>query len=259
MPVAKLPDTELYYEFAGAENAPVLVFSNSLGTNLHMWDGQIPDFAKHFRLLRYDTRGHGRSSMAPGPYSLVQLSDDVLHLLDFLQLPQVHFCGLSMGGMTGMVLGFRSPVRFHKLVVCSAAAKIGTREAWSNRIDAVQRGGMKAIAGAVIERWFTPSFRACHPAEVATMQAMLENANPEGYVANCAAVRDADLKDSLAAIKVPTLVVSGTLDPAATVTEGRLLADTIPGSLLVELSSSHISNIEAQTAFNREVLSFLLA
>jgi 3-oxoadipate enol-lactonase len=259
MPIVKLPGTDLYYGFSGPEGAPVLVLSNSLGTNLHMWDAQIPDFTKHFRVLRYDTRGHGRSSVTPGLYSIAQLSDDVLHLLDALQLSQVHFCGLSMGGMTGMFLGFHSPARFHKIVACSAAAKIGTAESWNARIEAVKKGGMKSIASTVIERWFTAPFRASHPTEVAAMQAMLENANPQGYLANCAAVRDMNLRDSLAVIKVPTLIVCGTHDPAATVAEGRYLAEHIPGSSFVELSASHISNIEAKTTFNREVLPFLLA
>jgi 3-oxoadipate enol-lactonase len=259
MPTAKLTDAELYYEFSGREGAPVLVLCNSLGTNLRLWDGQITEFTKHFRLLRYDTRGHGQSSITLGPYSLAQLSKDVLDLLDSLQLLKVYFCGISMGGMTGMFLGIRFPERFHKIVACSAAAKIGTPESWNARIEAVNKGGMKAVASAVIERWFTPSFRTTNPMDVSAMQAMLENANPDGYVANCTAVRDMDLRDSLATLKVPTLIVSGEHDPGTTPADGHFLAEHIPGSRFVKVSASHISNIEARTAFNREVLSFLLA
>jgi 3-oxoadipate enol-lactonase len=259
MPTAQLSDAELYYEFSGPEGAPALVLSNSLGTDLHIWDGQIADFTKHFRLLRYDTRGHGKSSVTSGPYSLAQLSNDVLHLLDALQLSQVYFCGVSMGGMTAMFLGIHSPSRFHKIVACSAAAKIGTPESWNARIEAVKKGGMKAVASAVIERWFTPRFRATYPAEMVKMQAMLESANPDGYIANCAAVRDMDLRDSLAAMRIPTLIVSGTHDSGTTPADGRFLAEHIPASHFFEIPASHISNIEAQIEFNREVLSFLLA
>src|SRR3974390_1452768 len=119
MPFVKLPDGQIHYELAGPDDAPVLVFSNSLGTTLQMWDAQLTDFSAHFRILRYDTRGHGQSSVTPGPYSIRQLSEDVLYLLDSLKLSRVSFCGLSMGGMTGMYLGTASPTRFRKIVLCS--------------------------------------------------------------------------------------------------------------------------------------------
>ncbi len=259
MPIAKLPDVALHYEWSGPEHAPVLLFSNSLGTTLKMWDGQIAAFSKRFRVLRYDTRGHGQSAVTAGPYTIQQLSGDVLHLLDELHLQQVYFCGLSMGGTTGQFLGVHSPSRFHKLVLCSTAAKIGTLENWNARIATVQQNGMKAVAGAVIDRWFTAPFRSSHATEIATMQAMLESANPAGYAANCAAVRDADLTQSLSAIKVPTLIISGTHDSATTPADGHSLANQIAGARFLELPAAHICNIEAQDDFNREVLSFLLA
>jgi 3-oxoadipate enol-lactonase len=161
--------------------------------------------------------------------------------------------------MTAMFLGIHSPSRFHKIVACSAAAKIGTPEFWNARIEAVKKGGMKAVASAVIERWFTPPFRTTHPAEMAKMQVILESANPDGYIANCAAVRDMDLRDFLPVINIPTLIISGTYDPGTTPADGRFLAKHIPGSRFFEISASHISNIEAQIVFNREILSFLLA
>jgi 3-oxoadipate enol-lactonase len=259
MPLAKLPDAQVNYEWAGTEQLPVLVFSNSLGTNLHMWDDQVEEFTKHFRLLRYDTRGHGQSEVTPGPYTLEQLSSDVVHLLDVLKLDRVYFCGLSMGGMTGIFLGENAPDRFHKLVLCNTAAKIGTPEIWNARIQAVQAGGMKAVAGAVIERWFTPGFRSSHPAETQAVLAMLEAANPQGYIANCAAVRDMDQRQSLGNIRLPCLVVAGTHDPATPPAEGRSLAESIPGAAYAELSAAHLSNIEARDEFNRRVLHFLLA
>jgi 3-oxoadipate enol-lactonase len=259
MPFAQLPDAQIHYELSGTETAPVLVFSNSLGTTLHMWDAQLADFSSHFRILRYDTRGHGQSSVTPGPYTIEQLANDVLQLLDSLQLSQVSFCGLSMGGMTGMFLGANFPTRFRKIVLCSTAAKIGTPEIWNARILAVQKSGMNSVASAVIDRWFTASFRAAHPGPTLAMLSMLESANPIGYAANCAAVRDFDHRDRLSAIAVPSLVLTGTHDPVTTTADGRFLAEHIPNSRFAEVPAAHISNIEAQTQFNREVLAFLRA
>jgi 3-oxoadipate enol-lactonase len=258
MPFAQLPDARIHYEWVGPDHASVLVFSNSLGTTYRMWDGQVQEFTRKFRLLRYDTRGHGESSVTPGPYTIEQLSWDVVRMLDALGLDRVHFCGLSMGGMTGMFLGAHTPERFHKIVLCNTAAKIGTPEMWNTRIEAVQKGGMKTVAGAVIERWLTAGFRASHPAETAAALSMLEEADPQGYVANCAAVRDADHRQELKDIKVPTLVLSGTHDPGTPPSEGQFLAKSIPGAQYTEVNSSHLSNIEGRDDFNRKVLGFLL-
>jgi 3-oxoadipate enol-lactonase len=259
MPFANLPDVRIYYEWMGAEKLPVLVFSNSLGTNLKMWDPQLEEFTKHFHVLRYDTRGHGQSSVTPGPYTIEHLSWDVVRLLDTLQVDRVFFCGLSMGGMVGLFLGANAPKRFRKLVLCNTAAKIGTVEAWNARIEAVQRGGMKAVAGAVIERWLTPSFRSAHPAETQAALALLESANPEGYVACCAAVRDMDQRQTLGSIGVPCLALTGTNDPVTPPAESHFLVNAIPGAKYVEVSAAHLSNIEARDDFNRQVLQFLLA
>ncbi|MGB9433419.1 MAG: 3-oxoadipate enol-lactonase [Candidatus Acidiferrum sp.] len=259
MPFANLPDVRIHYEFAGAEHLPVLVLSNCLGTNLTMWDSQIEAFSQRFRILRYDTRGLGQSGVTPGPYTIGQLGWDVVGLLDALHLNRVHFCGLSMGGMTGMFLGANAPNRFHKLVLCNTAAKIGTAETWNARIQAVQNGGMKAVAASVIERWLTPGFRSSHPVESQAVLAMLQAANPQGYMANCAAVRDTDQRKALSTICVPCLVIAGTHDPAATPAEGRSLTKSISGAAYVELPTSHLSNIEARDEFNRQALQFLVA
>jgi 3-oxoadipate enol-lactonase len=259
MPFAKLPDAQLHYEWTGDEHLPVLLFCNSLGTNLRMWDAQVEAFAKHFRLLRYDTRGHGQSSVTPGPYTIEQLSGDVVRLLDALQLDRVYFCGLSMGGTTGMFLGASASERFQRVALCNTSPKFGTRDTWGARIKAVQTGGMKAVAGGVIERWLTPRFRASHPEETQAVLAMLETANPQGYIANCEAVRDADMRSTLAKIRVPCLVVSGTHDQSATPADGLQLLQSISGSQYVELSAAHLSNIEARDEFNRCTLQFFLA
>jgi 3-oxoadipate enol-lactonase len=257
MPFAKLPDAQIYYEWSGAEHAPVLVLSNSLGTTHRMWDPQVAAFTGNFRLLRYDTRGHGQSSVTPGPYTIEKLGWDVVRLLDSLQLDRVHFCGLSMGGMIGMFLGANAANRLHRIVLCSTAAKIGTPESWNARIAAVQKGGMHAVAAGVVERWLTPAYRASHPAETAAVLRMLEEASPEGYVANCAAVRDVDLRPTLQNVKVPALVLSGTHDPATPPADGQFLAKQIPGASYAELNAAHLSNIEAQDDFNTRVVNFL--
>jgi 3-oxoadipate enol-lactonase len=259
MPFAQLPDVRIHFDFVGAASAPALVFSNSLGATLSMWDAQWSLLQKHFRVLRYDTRGHGESSVTPGPYSIEQLARDVLALLDELKLDRVYFCGLSMGGQTGMWLALNAPTRLHKLILCDTAAKIGTPEMWNSRMEAVQKGGMKSISTAVMERWFSATYRANSPEVVATIKLILESLNPHGYIANCAAVRDFDARETIAAITVPTLVIAGTHDAATTPSDGHYLADHIAGAHCVELNAAHLSNIEDPARFSSEVSTFLLS
>jgi 3-oxoadipate enol-lactonase len=259
MPFVRLGKARINYLLEGPAGAPVLVFSNSLGTNYAMWDGQAIELQKKFRILRYDTRGHGESAVTPGPYSIEMLAKDALSLLDELRLDRVNFCGLSMGGMIGMWLGANAPHRLNKLVLSNTAAKIGTVETWNSRIEAVRKGGMKAIASAVIERWFTSEFRKKDPAAVASTLKVLEQINPEGYAACSAAVRDFDYRDQLGRIRVPTQVISGTHDPATPPADGRYLADQIPGARFAELNAAHLSNIEERDRFNQEVTAFLNA
>lgn len=257
MPFLASSDAQMHYQLEGPAGAPVLVFSNSLGTTLSMWESQAREFRTKFQILRYDTRGHGQSSVTPGAYSIEQLGKDVLTLLDGLHLDRFHFCGLSMGGMIGMWLGANASGRLNRLVLCSTAAKIGTPATWNARIEAVRKGGMTSLAPTIIERWFTASFRAKEPAAVAGIQKILEEANAEGYVACCAAVRDFDFRENLQSIRVPTLVMSGAHDPATTPADGRFLTERIPNSCYVELSAAHLSNIEDRNSFNREVKTFL--
>jgi 3-oxoadipate enol-lactonase len=257
MPFAELNAARIHYDLAGPENAPVWVFSNSLGADLTMWDAQMPDVAKKFRVLRYDKRGHGQSSAPPGLYTIEQLGRDALSLFDFLHFDKVHFCGLSIGGQTGMWLGLNAADRLNKLILCNTAAKIGTPEMWNPRMEAVRKGGTKAVAPAVIERWFTAGFRAKEANEIARIQRVLESANNEGYVGCCAAVRDFDAREKLSAIRTPTLVIAGTHDPATTAADGRWLAQQIPGSRFVELNAAHLSNIEACDRFTAEITQFL--
>jgi 3-oxoadipate enol-lactonase len=257
MPILKSGEARIHYVSEGQSGSPALVFSNSLGANYSMWDSQSHEFHKKFRILRYDTRGHGQSSSTPGPYSIEQLAKDVVALLDSLDLARVHFCGLSMGGMIGMWLGLHAPERLNKLVLCNTGAKIGTPDAWNARIDAVQKNGMKSIAPAVIERWFTPAFRQKSPAIISSTQKMIEEASPDGYAACCAAIRDCDYREQVAAIRTPTLVISGAHDPATPPADGRFLAQQIPGARYAELNAAHLSNIEDHDHFNPELTAFL--
>jgi 3-oxoadipate enol-lactonase len=257
MPILKSGEARIHYVLEGQSGSPVLMFSNSLGANYSMWDPQAREFHKKFRLLRYDTRGHGQSSATPGPYSIEQLAKDVVSLLDELDLARVHFCGLSMGGMIGMWLAVSAPERLNKLVLCNTGAKIGTLDAWNARIEAVRKNGMKSIAPAVVERWFTPAFRQKSPALISNTHKMIEEANADGYAACCAAIRDCDYREQVAAIRTPTLVISGAHDPATPPADGRFLAQQIPGAHYAELNAAHLSNIEDQDRFNQELAVFL--
>ncbi len=258
MPFAQLENVRIHYDLSGPLSAPALIFSNSLGANFSMWDPQIPQLQNRFRVVRYDTRGHGQSSVAPGPYSIEQLGRDVLALLEHLKLNRVFFCGLSMGGQTGMWLGLNAADRLHRLVLCNTAAKIGSPDTWNPRIEAVRKGGTKSISTAVMERWFSSAFRAKSPDAVATSQRMLESTNSEGYLANCAAIRDFDARQTVPAIRTSTLVISGTHDAATTPAEGRFLANSIPGAQYRELDAAHLSNIELPERFTSELSNFLL-
>lgn len=260
MPTVKLADGELNYRLEGPVDAPVLVLSNSLGTTHEMWDAQVPAFSEHFRVLRYDTRGHGSSSVTPGPYSIEQLGRDVLGLADALGIDRFAFCGLSMGGLIGQWLGIHAGERLTRLVVCNTGAKIGTDEVWNERIDTVLEGGEQAMGDmrdASIARWFTPDFAAQHPVEVARITQMIASTSPAGYAANCAAVRDADYREQLGAIKVPTLIVCGSQDPVTTPDHGRFIQARVEGAELVEFEAAHLSNVEASDAFTQRVLAFL--
>jgi 3-oxoadipate enol-lactonase len=259
MPFDEHGDGRIYYETTGPETAPTLVFSNSLGTNLSMWDAQVARLERDFRILRYDTRGHGQSSVTPGPYTIAQLTGDVSALLDQLGMKEVCFCGLSMGGMIGMLLALREPKRVRKLVLCSTAAKIGTGAIWDARIAAVRNGGMSAVVEGVLERWFTAGYRAGSPDAIEPIRHMLLASHIEGYVANCEAVRDFDARESIAGIRVATLILSGTYDPAATPADGRFMAERIAGAVYRELPAAHLSNIEVADAFTGELEKFLKA
>lgn len=250
---------QIHCRIDGADGAPVLVLSNSLGTDLSMWDAQIAALARSFRVVRYDTRGHGASTATKGPYSIDRLGRDAVAVLDALNIPRAHFCGLSLGGMTGMWLGVHAPERLQKLVLANTTARIASPANYNARIETVRTGGMAAVSQAVVERWFTPAYIASHPEQIALMRQMMERMPADGYAACCAAIRDMDQRDDIATIRVPTLVIAGTHDVATPPADGRFLADRVKDAQYAELNAAHLSNIEATPAFTAAVLAFLNA
>jgi len=257
MPYFDCGSAQLYYELAGSEDKPWLVLSNSLGTTLHMWDDVLPRLAAQFRILRYDMRGHGLSSVPPRPYSLADLGNDLLSLLDELSIARCHFCGISISGLLGMCLGIHAPHRVERLILANTAPRIGTEARWNDRIARVLRDGTASIADAGMERWFTPDFRERAPQRVAEMRAMMSAISSEGYAGCCAALRDTDQTADVHRILTPTLIVSGTFDPGTTAADGKALAQRIRGSQYVELPTAHLSPVEAPEEFGSAVLDFL--
>lgn len=259
MNFVQLGDLRVHYSLTGRAGAPVVTLSHSLGTDLTIWDQQTTALEKQFRVLRYDTRGHGRTSAPDGPYSIEQLARDAIGLLDALGLEQAYFCGISLGGMIGMWLALHAPDRFPRLALANTAARIGTAETWNNRIEQIRREGMRSVSVAAVERWLTADFRTRSPELVRAMQHMFESTPIEGYVACCAAIRDADFRAVVSSIRVPALVISGTRDPATPVADGRFLADRIPGARYTELDVAHLSNLEAPEQFSAALIHFLVS
>ena len=257
MPYIDLADVELHYRVDGLQNGPAIVFSNSLGADLTMWDHQLPLLVDRYQVVRYDTRGHGDSSAPQGPYSIAQLARDVLALTGALGIDRFVFCGLSMGGAIGQWLAINAAEHVSRLVLSNTGAKIGNDQTWNARIDAVRNGGLEAIADAVLARWFTSGFLARAPDIVAKVRSIMVDADAAGYIACCEAIRAADQRDALSSIAVPTFVISGTHDVATPPADGRFLADHIRGARYVELDAAHVSNIEAAERWNAALMQFL--
>ena len=248
----------LHHVLEGPEDAPVLVMANSLGSTLRMWDEQAYALRDSFRLLRYDHRGHGGSPVPPGPYAIEDLGRDVLALLDGMGVERFSFCGLSIGGMVGMWLASETPERIESLVLCCTSARFAPPDAWNSRAETVRADGVGAIADAVLERWFTPVFRADRPEVYEWAGRMLRETPPEGYAGCCEAIRDADLRDRLGAVRAPTLVIAGADDPAAPPEQAELIRDSIPDARLVVVEqAAHLANVEQPKEITRALLDHL--
>jgi 3-oxoadipate enol-lactonase len=215
-----------------------------------MWDRQAEEFALGRRIVRYDHRGHGQSDSPPGPYTIADLGGDVITLADALGLDDFDFCGISMGGLVGIWLASSHPDRVRGLVVANTASKIGTGEYWSERIARIEAGGIDSIGDVIVERFFSPYWRQTHEEETKRARKILGGVDPEGYVGCCAALRDADLSDSVSSIRARTLVLGGLHDVSTPPEVQEELAAAIPGSDLVVLDAGHFSNLEAPDEFN---------
>jgi 3-oxoadipate enol-lactonase len=259
MPFLDLPTHRLHYRIDGTEGAPWLTFCNSLGTDLSMWDLQVAELASDYRILRYDRRGHGQSTAAEGLYTIDQLGGDVVALWDALQIERTHFCGLSIGGLTGQWLGLDAPGRLDKLVVCATAAKIGTAESWAQRIAGVRENGLKPLAEGTVTRWFTEHFVDSHEAQVRDIIEIFLAATPAGYAGCCNAVANADFRNDLGKIRVPLLAIAGDDDPVCPPADLQHIADSVAHGHYAQVGGRHICNVESPGDFTTTLRDFLRA
>ncbi|HEY6644156.1 3-oxoadipate enol-lactonase [Povalibacter sp.] len=258
MKVATTDDAQLHYEHAPRPGAPALLLLNSLGTSLEMWDDQVQVLQEHFEVVRYDVRGHGQSSAGSRTeLTLEQLARDALVVLDACEIARAHLCGLSLGGMTSMVIARHWPDRVLKTALSNTSPHMPPRESWDSRIQTARTQGMSALTEGILGRWFTAGFRSAEPERVERVRQMLLATNPAGYAACCAAVRDMDLREDIKDITTTTLVIGGTKDPATPPADAELIANSIPGAKLRMLEAAHLSNIEQAEEFTAALVEFL--
>lgn len=244
----------------GPGHAPVLILGSSLGTTRELWEPQLAGLGEHFRLLRYEHRGHGGSPAPPGPYSLADLGADVLRVLDDFGVEHAAYCGVSLGGMVGMWLAANAPGRIDALGVCCTTAHFPQRAPWTQRAATVRADGMAAIAELVVSRWFTPAFARRDPATPARFVATLETVTPEGYAGCCEAIADMDLRPALLAITAPALVIAGSEDPSTPPWHAAMIARAIPGARLqVIRGAAHLANVSAPGEVTAALAGHLLA
>lgn len=257
MPLIQIADTMCYYRLTGRDDAPVLMLAHSLGQDHGMWDPQVADLSEHFRVLRYDIRGHGASAVAPREYRMEQLGADALALAGALGVDRFAFCGISLGGMIGQWLAANAGDRVTAAILANTSAKADAARMEARR-QAVLSGGMPAVVDQVMERFFSPRLLAANPPLVASARRTLLETSPIGYAGCCAAVRDMDLTGTLQTIRVPVLIVGGDLDASLPWKgHGDVLARDIRGALVVHLDAAHLSNIEQPQAFTSALLQFL--
>jgi 3-oxoadipate enol-lactonase len=246
----------------GPEDAPWLILSNSLGASAQMWDLQMPALTKEFRVLRYDTRGHGKSDVPEGPYTFDHLVADVIGLMDKLGIETARFMGLSKGGMTGLGLALTHPDRI-KRVVCAdgrSDAPAPFQAMWDDRIGKVQENGMDGIVDGTMATWFTPDWIEANPEAAEGVRQMIRSQNPAGYIANCRALQGLDYFRQLHKITIPVLYTGGSFDKGASPEVMQAMADATPGGCYVEIpNAAHVANINAPDAYTAAVLAFLMA
>lgn len=257
MPFTPSQGAKIFWRAEGDASKPALMLSNSLGTDHMMWQAVMPALLAQFHVIRYDTRGHGASDTPSGDYALEQLAKDALAVADAAGAKQFHWCGLSLGGMTGMQLALLAPERLLSLTLANTSAAI-PREVFQTRIDNVSKGGMQAVADAVMTRFFSAHYRGSTQQVAsnycASSKRTLLSIDPVGYLGCCAAIRDMKLDPAIAAIKLPTLVIIGSLDEATPPAMGQAIAAHITGTKVVTLNAAHISAIEQPASFAQALI-----
>jgi 3-oxoadipate enol-lactonase/4-carboxymuconolactone decarboxylase len=258
MPTIRANGVALYYDLTGPDDAPVVVFSNSVGATLEMWDAQARALADRFRVLRYDTRGHGRSQVVSRPAAIDDLADDLAGLLDALHIDEAHLVGLSLGGMTGQALALRRPEKLESLVLMATSAHLPPADAWTQRAATVRSQGMEVIADTVMGRWFTTAFTERAPQAVAQTRKRFVAHDPNGYAICCEAIRDMDLRPVIGAIRTPTLIIAGAEDPATPVAMMEDIRGRIADAeLIIVPKAAHLLNIERPEIVNAHLEAFL--
>ena len=250
---------DIRYDIAG--EGPWLLLSHSLATDLSLWDDQMAALTPHFRVLRFDTRGHGGRSAPDMPYDFAMLTADVLGLMDALGVARAHSCGISMGGMIAQHLALAAPGRIEKLALVSTTSGYppAARAAWDERIAAVRAHGIEPLVAPTLERWFTPPYRAAHPEVMTRIGNLIRATPPAGYIGSGQAIATLDVTEKLPALRCPTLVIAGADDAGTPPAMGQRIAENIPGARFELISSaSHLCNVEQAAAFNRLLLDFLL-
>lgn len=259
MPKIRVNDCDFNVQVDGPETGSPLLLSNSLSCDLSMWADQVAVFSREFRVVRYDQRGHGDSQAPSGPYTMDQLGRDAVGILDSLGIPRAHFCGLSLGGMVGMWLLTHASARIGRAVLANTSAHMGPLDLWNGRIALARQGGMEATVEPTVKRWFPAAFHASSPAAVERMRGMIRRTSLAGYVGCCEAIRDMDQRETIRAIRNPTMVLIGANDPATTPEAGLAIHSAIAGCALAYLNAAHISNVEQPEAFTQVVGDFLKA
>jgi 3-oxoadipate enol-lactonase len=253
-------DCRIAYQIDGDNDKPVLVLSNSIATNFHMWDAQIPTLGKLFRIIRFDTRGDGASDNPSGDYSIDRMGLDVIELLDYLHIEKVHFCGLSLGGFIGQWLGIHASDRINKLILSNTSSYLGPSSYFNNNIRSLrEHPNMKGFADMFIKNWFPEKMITENDSIVSVFRDMVLNTNPQGLAGEFAAVRDADMRKTISLIPVSTLIIAGKYDLVTKPEDSQRMAATIPDSKLIILPAVHISNVLCQNDFEKSVIAFLLA
>ena len=247
-----------HYVDRGPRDATALVFANSLGTDLRVWQAVADHFAPRHRILQYDKRGHGLSTLSSGGWTIPALAADLAELMDVRGITSAVVLGLSVGGMIAQSLAATRPDLVRALVLSNTGHKIGTLDAWQQRIDGVRAGGITSLADAVMERWFSAEFRSAHPTELAGWRTMLTRTEMEGYVGVCQAIRDADLTESTRGLTQPTLCIAGGADGSTPPALVRELAGLIDGAGMVEIPGvGHLPCVERPVSVIEAVEEFL--